>query len=163
MVRPAGYAGGYAGGWPSAGEKGGAGDEVWVGSAVGVDDGAATPAATPCARPMPAPLAPGCSGADDGKAPATATTAVAEYASGGATRGGAAAGRAARGADASSRSVACCAVTEMNAERSRRVVRGGDWQWGEQDGGEGGTGTLTQDEDEGWWRVKWEVCVRVWN
>ena len=53
--------------------------------------------------------------------------------------------------------MACCAVTEGNAERSRRVVRGDDWQWGEQDGGEGGTGTLTQDEHEGWWRVKWEV------
>ena len=28
---------------------------------------------------------------------------------------------------------------------------------GGQSGGEGGTGTLTQDEHEGWWRVKWEV------
>jgi hypothetical protein len=36
-------------------------------------------------------------------------------------------------------------------------VRGPDWQWDDQDGGAGCTGTLAHDEQEGWWRVKWEV------
>ena len=54
------------------------------------------------------------------------------------------------------RSPACCVVTERNAERGRVVVRGPSWQWEDQDGGTGCTGTLMQDEDGGWWRVKWE-------
>ena len=54
------------------------------------------------------------------------------------------------------RSMACCVVTERNAERGRLVVRGPSWQWDDQDGGSGCTGMLTHDEDEGWWRVKWE-------
>ena len=36
------------------------------------------------------------------------------------------------------------------------MVRGPAWQWEDQDGGIGSMGTLTQNENEGWWRVKWK-------
>ena len=34
----------------------------------------------------------------------------------------------------------------MEAKVGLRVVRGPDWQWGDQDGGEGGVGTVTDLE-----------------
>ena len=67
------------------------------------------------------------------------------------------------------REAACCVVTEGNAEKGRRVVRGPSWEWDDQDGGKGCMGTLSQNEQEGWWRVKWEgewwrhTCSKVRN
>ncbi len=36
-------------------------------------------------------------------------------------------------------------------------MRGPDWEWGDQDGGKGSIGTVTDtDDDDGWVKVKWD-------
>ena len=37
-----------------------------------------------------------------------------------------------------------------------RVRRGPDWKWGDQDGGAGNAGTITDVDSDGWVRVKWD-------
>ena len=37
-----------------------------------------------------------------------------------------------------------------------RVRRGPDWKWGDQDGGAGNAGTITEVDSDGWVRVKWD-------
>ena len=37
-----------------------------------------------------------------------------------------------------------------------RVRRGPDWEWGDQDGGLGNAGTITEVDSDGWVRVKWD-------
>jgi len=37
-----------------------------------------------------------------------------------------------------------------------RVRRGPDWEWGDQDGGAGNAGTITDVDSDGWVRVKWD-------
>jgi hypothetical protein len=38
-----------------------------------------------------------------------------------------------------------------------RVMRGPDWKWGDQDGGMGSIGTVTDKKsDDGWVSVKWD-------
>ena len=52
----------------------------------------------------------------------------------------------------------CCEVTRERAlrGRGRRVVRGPDWQWGDQDGGAGEHGMLEDLDKDGWVFVRWE-------
>ena len=38
-----------------------------------------------------------------------------------------------------------------------RVVRGPDWEWGEQDGGAGHSGTVMGRDSSGWLRVRWDT------
>jgi E3 ubiquitin-protein ligase mind-bomb len=46
-------------------------------------------------------------------------------------------------------------------ETGQRVIRGPDWQWGEQDGGEGHVGTVTVVLGaEGMVVVQWDVGAR---
>ena len=41
------------------------------------------------------------------------------------------------------------------------MIRGPDWRWGQQDGGEGHTGTLVELMDEGLWAVvQWDKGSR---
>ena len=40
------------------------------------------------------------------------------------------------------------AVASMKTQVGLRVVRGPDWRWGDQDGGEGGLGTVAELEGE---------------
>ncbi|KAL3889898.1 hypothetical protein ACJMK2_002218 [Sinanodonta woodiana] len=42
-------------------------------------------------------------------------------------------------------------------KQGMRVVRGRDWQWGNQDGNEPGPGTVLQIKDDGWVKVKWDT------
>ena len=44
-----------------------------------------------------------------------------------------------------------------------RVVRGTDWKWAEQDGGQGGAGTVVSapDKDKGWATVSWDRTGRT--
>lgn len=49
------------------------------------------------------------------------------------------------------------AVTESTAKVGLRVMRGPDWQWSNQDGGQGKRGTLVGNAGAGWWRVKWDA------
>jgi hypothetical protein len=44
-------------------------------------------------------------------------------------------------------------VTPDNYSDGRRIVRGPDWKWGDQDGG--GEGVLLQLKEDGWARVRW--------
>jgi hypothetical protein len=37
-----------------------------------------------------------------------------------------------------------------------KVVRGPDWEWGDQDGGAGGTGTVVEHESDQWTKVTWD-------
>lgn len=46
-------------------------------------------------------------------------------------------------------------VTKENARVGMKVVRGKDWDWGNQDGGEGSKGTITDIRQSGWVTVKW--------
>ena len=50
-------------------------------------------------------------------------------------------------------------VEGSNCAVGLRVVRGPDWNWGEQDGGEGRQGKVTEidTEDEGWATVLWDA------
>ena len=45
-------------------------------------------------------------------------------------------------------------VTEDLVYIGMRVVRGDDWQWGDQDGN--GEGTVITDDGNGWWEVQWD-------
>lgn len=47
-------------------------------------------------------------------------------------------------------------VTDQNATPNKRVVRGKDWDWGNQDGGAGGKGVLVKQNGKGWWTVRWD-------
>ena len=38
-----------------------------------------------------------------------------------------------------------------------RVKRGPDWKWGDQDGGQGKLGTITEIQSDGWIRVTWDA------
>ncbi len=38
----------------------------------------------------------------------------------------------------------------------QRVVRGPNWQWGNQDGGAGNAGVCVEIDGDGWTRVKWD-------
>ena len=51
----------------------------------------------------------------------------------------------------------CCIVTKANLVAGRRVVRGPDWQWDDQDEGPGETGTLMGlcEETNDWASVTW--------
>ena len=40
--------------------------------------------------------------------------------------------------------------------RGKTVVRGRDWKWSDQDGGDGNTGIVNDIDDDGWVEVKWE-------
>eukprot|EP01043_Picozoa_sp_COSAG02_P007258 COSAG02_NODE_215_length_28614_cov_43.077047_7_plen_1563_part_00 len=42
-----------------------------------------------------------------------------------------------------------------------RVVRGPDWEWGDQDGGAGGTGTIVEHESDRWTQVTWDRTGRT--
>ena len=48
-------------------------------------------------------------------------------------------------------------VPETLAVAGMRVMRGPDWKWGDQDGGKGSIGTVTDTDDgDGWVKVKWD-------
>ena len=50
----------------------------------------------------------------------------------------------------------CCVVTKANFAAGREVVRGPDWKWGGQDGGEGSVGLLAEAVDgDCWVGVSW--------
>jgi len=58
----------------------------------------------------------------------------------------------------------CCEVTREGALRGcgRRVVRGPDWIWDDQDGGAGEPGVLEDLDKDGWVLVRWErTCHRA--
>ena len=38
-----------------------------------------------------------------------------------------------------------------------RVVRGPDWEYGDQDGGAGRPGTVTERKSNGWLKVQWDA------
>ena len=51
----------------------------------------------------------------------------------------------------------------MEALRCVRVVRGPDWCWGDQDGGEGCVGTVVEVEEGGEAvLVQWDCGIRSW-
>ncbi|GFR51846.1 hypothetical protein Agub_g14313 [Astrephomene gubernaculifera] len=47
-------------------------------------------------------------------------------------------------------------VTRESAKEGMIVTRGDDWKWGDQDGGEGKKGKITQVKSDNWARVEWE-------
>ena len=48
-------------------------------------------------------------------------------------------------------------VNEDLAAPGLRVVRGPGWEWGNQDGGKGGIGTIASEPDDGWVSVCWDT------
>jgi hypothetical protein len=57
-------------------------------------------------------------------------------------------------------SVAGAAVTRELAVVGLRVVRGPEWHWGEQDGGAGGEGVITDVKRMGWCTVAWDAGIK---
>lgn len=49
----------------------------------------------------------------------------------------------------------CCAVTSDRVNPGRKVVRGPDWSWQDQDGGAGEVGVLLGTDRDGWVKVLW--------
>jgi hypothetical protein len=49
----------------------------------------------------------------------------------------------------------CSAYTDSSCPQGARVKRGPDWQWGDQDGGDGQLGTV-QEWDDQWCKVTWD-------
>ena len=54
-------------------------------------------------------------------------------------------------------------TTRMELKDGDRVIRGPDWNWDNQDGGEGKQGTVTKCSQHGWATVRWDKTPRKTN